>query len=60
MRKSVIFTVSESMAGFLAAEKLAEQSLAESDIQRAIHEAEKQQQAINAARPAQNGISIEN
>lgn len=54
--------VTESMAGFLAAEQLAEQSVSDSHIHQAIDEAQARQQVYNAARPqpkVKSALSIE-
>lgn len=49
------FSVSESMAGFLAAEQLSGQSVSESRIQQAIDEAQVQQQLLNTRNSASKG-----
>ncbi|XP_060601720.1 uncharacterized protein LOC132754973 [Ruditapes philippinarum] len=54
--------VSESMAGFLAAEQLAEQSVSESRIHEAMEEAQARQLAYNSARPqpkVRSALSVE-
>jgi hypothetical protein len=51
----ILFSVSESMAGFLAAEQLAEQSVSESRIHEAMEEAQARQLAYNSARPQPKG-----
>lgn len=44
-------SVTESLAGFLAAEQLVDQSVSESRIYQAIDEAQSRQQAYNRAQP---------
>lgn len=44
-------SVTESLAGFLAAEQLVDQSVSESRIHQAIDEAQSRQQAYNRAQP---------
>ena len=46
----ILITVSESMAGFLAAEQLVEQSVSESRINQVIDDAQDRQQTYNATR----------
>lgn len=48
-------TVSESMAGFLAAEALAEQSVSDSTMHSALEAAQQRQQIINANKPNPRG-----
>lgn len=50
-----IVSVTESMAGFLAAEQLADQSVSESRIHQAIDEAQARQQVYNSSRPQPKG-----
>ncbi|XP_052811066.1 putative mediator of RNA polymerase II transcription subunit 26 isoform X2 [Mya arenaria] len=52
--------VSESLAGFLAAEQLANQSVSESHIHQAIDEAQTRQQAVIATKPKmKSALSVE-
>ncbi|XP_045197184.2 LOW QUALITY PROTEIN: uncharacterized protein LOC123551937 [Mercenaria mercenaria] len=54
--------VTESMAGFLAAEQLADQSVSESRIHQAMEEAQSRQLAYNTARPqpkVKSALSVE-
>ena len=46
------------MAGFLAAEQLAEQSVSESRIHQAIDDAQLRQQAVLATRPQPKGTAV--
>jgi len=47
--------VTESLAGFLAAEQMVEQSVSESRIHEAIDDAQARQQNYNTARPQAKG-----